>query len=65
MKSLYDKDNRYTKEAAELDRKTLAATQGIMRLYITLGYLPREIGQIMEAAVREEMLLQLLEFKGK
>jgi hypothetical protein len=49
--TLYNKDYRYTSDAEEIDRRALAALQGIFNDMVARGYNPREIAHVIHAVV--------------
>ena len=51
--SLFDKDDRYTEEATELDNKTNDAIKDIFADFISRGYSPREISYTMKNAITD------------
>lgn len=61
MKSLYNKDYRYTQDAMDLDQQTFLALKNIWDKFIAMGYSPREISHVMQDSVRGDLeLIQLL-----
>lgn len=51
--SLYDKDNRYTDAALEMNEKGYQALRPIFQHYFNQGYSPREIGHILQGMVHD------------
>lgn len=58
MKSLYDSNFRYTKEAGNLDASVSILISPIFKSYLISGYSPREICHIMNSAI------SMLELEG-
>lgn len=53
MKSLYDKNWRYTKDGDSLDRVTNNVLAPIFREWVEQGYSPREISHLMQQIVTD------------
>ena len=53
MKSLYNKDFRYTKEAQILDREAHNAIEYMFDRWLAKGYSPREVSHIIKEAVTD------------
>jgi len=51
--SLYDKNNKYTSVAHELDQQTFNAVYDVFKDFIRQGYSPREISYTMQNAIRD------------
>lgn len=51
MKSLFDKNDRYTEEALYLDYQSGVLLAPLMREYKKLGYSAREIAHIVTSAI--------------
>lgn len=61
MKSLYDEDWRYNKDAQFLDTETNRAIQPLFQEFVKRGYNPREIAQIMTGVITENCLEAVLD----
>lgn len=53
-KSLYDSNEKYTLDAADLDMKTSAFAKELYKEFIVKGFKVREISQIMQAQIKEQ-----------
>lgn len=51
MKTLYDKNGKYTHEANVYDRKIEDAIRDIFNEYVAQGYSPRELSHLAHGAV--------------
>ncbi len=60
MKTLYTSEYRYTIQANELDDLTHSALRGIFQEFLNQGYSPREISQVMHAAVNDFEVVSVL-----
>lgn len=56
---LFDENERYTKEAFELDKSIMDAIGPIFYKYVEAGYSVRDIGLVMEMACVDFMLTKL------
>lgn len=51
MKSLYDKNYRYTTDGTYLDQETIIALGDLFARYVKKGYSPREISHVIQSAI--------------
>lgn len=58
---MYDKDFRYTKDAAEIDSYVNAALRVIFEEFVARGFSPRDIAHVMQAAVTDLELSAVLD----
>lgn len=64
MKSLYDKNEGYTREAGNLEDEIRQAVAPILRRYMDEGWRVREVMQIGQRAIEMLSLERLLEPPG-
>ncbi len=62
MKSLYDKDCRYNKDAQDADHEVTAFVNPIFERLIAAGYNPREISHILIGAIMQEEYSRVLDW---
>lgn len=53
MKSLYDKNFKYTYEASALADEAQNVLDDLFAKYVDLGYSPREISHILQAVIQD------------
>jgi hypothetical protein len=58
---MYDKDFRYTATATEIDNYTYAALSVMFQEFAERGFSPRDIAQVMRAAVTDMELSAVLD----
>jgi len=63
VKSLYDKNLRYTPEAFKIDEEAYPTVKAIFDRWIEQGYSPREISHILQACVVDYELYSVLDFR--
>ena len=61
-KTLYDKDERYTDDALEIDTETNNAISAIFKKWLARGYKVREITGLLHTAVDAAGCFQILEY---
>lgn len=60
MKTLYDKNFRWTPEASALDTRIHEALQPLFEEYVAKGYSPREISHVVHGASMQLELMAVL-----